>query len=51
MKKEEHRDPLVEPFIQRLKEVAPDLTEEQLANIRRTASAPAGTQDCRPPNR
>jgi hypothetical protein len=44
----EYRDPLVEPFLRRLKEVAPDLTEEQLEEIRRTASAPPGSQDCGP---
>jgi hypothetical protein len=42
----EYRDPLVEPFMQRLKEAAPDLTEQQLKDIRRVASAPAGSQDC-----
>lgn len=40
MQPKEYRDPLVEPFLQRLKEVAPDLTDEQLEDIRRTASAP-----------
>ncbi len=44
----EYDDPLVEPFMQRLKEAAPDLTEEQLANIRRTASAPPDSWNCRP---
>jgi hypothetical protein len=44
MKDEEYRDPLVEPFMRRLVEAAPDLTEEQLEAIRRTASAPADSQ-------
>ena len=48
---QEYHDPLVEPFMRRLKEAAPDLTEEQLRDIRRTASAPRGSQDCVPATR
>ncbi|WP_166664083.1 hypothetical protein [Actinophytocola oryzae] len=41
MKRDEMwKDPRVDAFIARLREVAPELTEEQIENIRRTATGP-----------